>query len=207
MDLRNSRPLSVALLLAVGMLTAAAPSAAQEESPFTGSGSAGLASLLPDHVGGLALEPTIFTFAELVEQLDGEDPEQATAITALETLAASLGVATDQAYFGVANAADLETEQGVVIYALEVPGMDGAALIEPFIELLLAATPDLFLGVIDLGMEEATVGGKDVILIGSELLLDGEFGDSDRLAYGTDDVAIYMQGFEASILEVLDALP
>ena len=74
---------------------------------------------------------------------------------------------------------------------------------EPLVELVEEVSPGVFPPMMELGMEPAMVGGKDVTLVGIDVLLDG----TGSVVYGTGDAAVLMQGDEASVLEVLAALP
>lgn len=215
MALRSMHPRAVSLALAAMLMTSALPAVAQDETepaaslPVGGEASlpvAGLASILPGEVAGLPLEAQEFSMAALLEAADPEDPEAAPQIALLDEISQSLGVGFEQMTFGTAQAVDFDAGVGVSISSLQASGVDGEALVEPLFELMRLVYPTRF-DTFEMVVQPGQLDGRDVYLVGMELLADDELGESDAVIVSVGDMTLFIQGDPDSIREIVAALP
>lgn len=188
------------IVLAGTILLASAPALAQNELAED------LAAILPAEVAGTALEPQVFPLALALETLDPDDPDFAEDKAAADSLVESAGVGIERMAIGSAQAVDLAAERGINVIAVQAAGADGEALVMPFFEFIQATDVGQF-GPMDHSIEAGQIAGKDVYLVTIAILQDGEFGETDDVVVAVDDILLFIQGDEASILEVIEALP
>jgi hypothetical protein len=188
------------IVMAGSMLFASAPAFAQNELAED------LAAILPAEVAGMALEPRVFPLALALESLDPDDPDFAEDRAAADSLVESAGVGIEKMTIGSAQVLDLEAERTISVIALQAAGADGEALTMPFFEFIHALDPGAF-SPMELSIEAGQIAGRDVYLVAASILQDGEFGELDDVVMAVGDIVLLLQGDEASILEVIEALP
>lgn len=146
-----------------------------------------LAARFPDAVGGVDLEVQSFrgdTFA----QLGGSDPAFEAFLEAIDAELSDVSVA----FGGAASSEDAALTVG----AFRVVGANEDDLEREFLA-ASQAEGDIA------GMEEATIGGKDVWTAQDP---SGETGAS-VVVYTKDDTVYFLTGSEEQIAEILEALP
>lgn len=204
MSTRFPRRAAAALALAGLMLSVAAPGLGQEETSTPDS--VDLASILPAEVADMPVEAAEYPVTPLLADADPEDPALASTIEAFDALAAALEVEPEQLVVGSARAVNAEASRGVLLFTLRAEGVEGATALEPFIEAMQVLTPGYF-AFADPAVEPVELEGKEVLLIGSELLQDGQYHDGDHVGLASGVYAMLLQGDEASVREIVAALP